>query len=198
MISTVLITSAVQAQRLPMNWRVTAEVGGVIGGTWLTGPQAPTVGGDLGVTLGVGALRSLVPNAAAGVALRLGSQGLTVTEQDASWSGGTLTEADVVGVLALTSRRRARAQLSLDVGGGLAFLSSARDLLPFRGAVRASPLGEIGLAVRRAGLVKADAPRRDLALFARYSALRVGTAATSVDHTSGWIGRISVGLRVTR
>ncbi len=172
-------------------------MGSVIGGTWLSGPRAPTVGGDAGVMLGLGAQRGVSPDASAGVVMRLGTQGLTLTEQGSSWSGGTLTEANIVGVLSLASRRRTRTRVSLDLGGGMALVSGARDIQPFLDAGGLAPLGEIGLSVRRGG-AEVDASRRDLAVFARYSALRLGAAVVNAETTSGWVRRLSLGLRVTR
>ncbi len=187
----------VDAQAVPERWRVTGEVGGIVGGTWLSGPRVPTVSTDPGAALGIGVQRGITPDATAGFAVRISSQAVSLREVGSSWSRGTLTEGDVVGQLSFASRRRTRLRLALDLGGGFALLSGARDLLPFLDASSIAPLGDIGLSLHR-GQSEVDASRRDLALYVRYTSLRLDASLQNAVTTSGWVGRISTGLRVTR
>lgn len=183
--------------RDPVVWRFAGEAGGSVGGTWLEGPRAPTVASRTGFLFGVGLQRGWSEFVAAGAALRAGIQPLELRENGDTWSGGTLTEANFVGSVSLQSRQRRMYRVSLDLGAGAAVLSGANDILPFRDAASLAPLGEVGVALRR-GATNADASRRDLALFARYSALKVNSEYVNAVASSGWVGRVIAGVRITR
>lgn len=181
----------------PVVWRFVGEAGGSVGGTWLEGPRAPTVSSRTGFLFGIGLQRGWTEFVAAGAAIRAGIQPVELRENGDTWSGGTLTEANFVGLLSLQSRQRRTYRVSLDLGGGAAVLSGANDILPFHDAASLAPLGEVGVALRR-GATNADASRRDLAVFARYSALKVKSEYVNAVATSGWVGRIVAGVRITR
>ena len=187
----------VYGQAVPAIWRPYAEVGGLLGGTWLSGPRSPTVSTDPGFSLGIGISRGITPDVSSGVSMRVASQGLSLSEVGATWTGGTLTEANVVGQLSLSSRRRTRRRLALDLGGGIAVLSGAHDILPFLDASNIAPLGEMGLSLHN-GKADADASRRDMAFFVRYSTLRLDANVVNAATTTGWVHRVTLGLRVTR
>lgn len=186
-------------------WRATAEVGGVFGGTWLEGLSAPTVSTDAGATIGVGLKRRVADRVTVGAALSVGSQAISLAEGGTQWSGGTLTEANLQGVLSFLTSQGTPLRPSLDLSAGLTVLSGARDVAPFRDASRIAPLGEIGLTVRR---LEHRVDRQEYALFARYGAVRMRGSATAVPLTSanaargsdgaGWVGRWRAGLQVTR
>lgn len=183
--------------REPVVWRFVGEAGGTVGGTWLEGPRAPTVSSGTGFLFGIGLQRGWTEFVAAGATLRAGIQPLELKENGDTWSGGTLTEANFVGTLSLQSRQRREYRLSLDLSGGAAVLSGANDILPFHDAASLAPLGEVGVALRR-GATNADASRRDLAVFARYSALKLKSEYVNAVATSGWVGRVVAGVRITR
>ncbi len=185
------------AVREPVVWRFVGEAAASVGGTWLEGSRAPTVRSKPGFLFGVGLQRGWTEFVAAGATLRGGIQPLEIRENGDSWSGGTLTEANFVATLSLQSRQRRTNRVSLDLSGGAAVLSGANDILPFHDAASLAPLAEVGIAIRR-GATNADASRRDLALFVRYSTLKVQSEYVNAVTTTGWVGRIVAGLRVSR
>lgn len=183
------------AQPVGPTWRVTAEVGGILGGTWLDGTSAPTVRTDPGATIGVGLARMVGPNVSGGVGVRVGAQPVSVKENGASWSGGTLTEADAMGTLSFLTAQSTPLRPSLDLGAGVAVLSGARTLLPFRDASRIAPIGEAGVTLRR---VNPNPNKQEVALFVHYGVLRLDASAADASTASGWVSRISAGFKVTR
>ena len=185
------------ALREPVAWRFVGEAGASVGGTWLEGPRAPTVSSKTGFLFGLGLQRGWTEFVAAGATLRAGIQPLELHENGDAWSGGTLTEANFVGTLSLQSRQRRTHRISLDLSGGAAVLTGASDIVPFNSAASLAPLAEVGVAIRR-GATNAGASRRDLALFARYSALKLKAEYVHAVTTSGWVGRVVAGVRVTR
>ena len=192
-----IATSAPHASAQPIRptWRVTAELGGVLGGTWLEGTGAPTVRTDPGATIGVGAQRMVATNVSAGVGVKVGAQPVSVKESGASWSGGTLTEADALGTMSFLTAQSTPLRPSLDISAGVAVLSGARTLLPFRDASRIAPIGEAGVTLRR---VDPNPNKQELALFVHFGVLRLDASATDASTVSGWVSRISAGLKVTR
>ncbi len=186
---------SLSAQRAPDGWRVTGEVGGVLGGTWLRGVGAPTVTTDPGATIGVGATRQLVSGVSAGATLRIGAQPVVMREVGATWSGGTLTEADVLAQLIVMSAQGTTLRPALEVGVGAAVLTGARDVLPFHDASRVAPIAEAGFSVRRDA--NSSTPQ-DLALFVHYGIVRLDASGTNAVTSSGWVRRVTLGLRVTR
>lgn len=195
MAASIAVTHAASAQPVRPNWRVTAEVGGVLGGTWLDGSTAPTVRTDPGATIGVGAMRMVGANVAAGVGVRVGAQPVSVKENGVSWSGGTLTEADALGTLSFLTPQSTPLRPSLDLGAGVAVLSGARTVLPFRDASHIAPIGEAGVTLRR---VDPNPNKQEIALFVHYGVLRLDASATDASTASGWVSRISAGFKVTR
>src|SRR6476661_1750973 len=94
------------ALREPVVWRFVAEAGASVGGTWLEGARSPTVSSKTGFLFGLGLQRGWTEFVAAGATVRGGIQPLEVRENGDTWSGGTLTEANLVGTLSLQSRQR--------------------------------------------------------------------------------------------
>lgn len=185
------------ALRLVPVWRVIAEAGGSIGGTWLEGVRAPKVVSKPGFLFGLGLQRGWTEFVAAGASIRAGVQPVEMQENGERWSGGTVTEADLVATLSFQSRQRTTNRISLDVSGGAAVLAGANDVLPFQDAQSLAPLLEVGVALRR-GLADSDASRKDLALIVRYSMLKLQTEYINAVITPGWVGRTMIGLRITR
>jgi hypothetical protein len=183
------------AQRAPDRWRFTGDVGGVLGGTWLRGIGAPTVTTDPGASIGVGASRPIGSGSAVGALLRIGAQPVVMKESGTTWSGGTLTETDVLATLVLMSPQGTALRPALELGAGAALLSGARNVLPFHDASSVAPIVEGGVAVRRDA--NSSSPE-DLALFVHYGLVRLDASQTNAVSTSGWVPRLIVGLRVTR
>lgn len=185
------------AQGTVPHWHVAGELGGVVGGTWLNGSNAPTVTSTPGVVLGIKVQRTVSPHASAGAAIRLAAQPLSLRERDTKWSGGTLTEGDLLGVVSLYAARDQPVSVSVDVGLGIAVLSGARSILPFRDASHLSPLGELGVSLRQS-TTRAQSARQERALFVRYGMLRLDASATETIATTGWVGRLTAGVRITK
>jgi hypothetical protein len=187
-------------------WGVYGEAGAVASGTWIAGRGAPDVASTVGPALAIGARRSIGPATSVGAALRLLSQPLRVSEGGASWSGGTLIDLQPMLTLATQLPRTTDAPLGLEAGVGVSVLSGATSLFPFSNAERMAPIGDVALAYafspRRAALGRSERPDRPLAVIVRYSVLRFdpGVAAGVDANTteSGWVGRVSVGIRVQR
>jgi hypothetical protein len=187
--------ASLSAQRAFDGWRVTGEVGGVIGGTWLRGTGAPTVSTDPGAAIGVGAMRPLGGGVSGGAAIRIGAQPVVMKELGASWSGGTLTETDILAQLTMMSAQGTTFRPALELAAGAAVLTGARNVLPFHDASTIAPIAEGGVSFRRDA--NSSTPQ-DLALFVHYGIVRFDASATNAVSTSGWVRRVSVGLRVTR
>ena len=137
----------------------------------------------------------IAQNISAGVVVKVGAQPVSVKENSASWSGGTLTETDVVGTVSFLAAQSTPLRPSLDIAAGIAVLSGARTVLPFRDASRLAPMGGAGVTVRR---VDANPAKQELSLFVHYGVLRLDASAVDASTISGWVGRISAGVRVTR
>lgn len=186
-------------------WRATAEVGGVFGGTWLEGATAPTVSTDAGATIGVGLKKRMNDRIATGAAVTVGAQAISLAETGQQWSGGTLTEVNLQGLLSFLTSQGTPFRPSLDLSMGAVVLSGADQILPFRGASRVAAIGEVGVTARR---VEHRVNRQEFALFVRYGAVRLTGLATEAPITSssaaiandgaGWVGRWRAGLQVTR
>ncbi len=187
----------VVAQVAARQWHVTGELAGVIGGTWLNGSTAPTVTTAPGVVLGIDVHRNVSSRASAGASVRIGAQPLSLTERETKWSGGTLTEGNALGVVSLFATGEKNLNISLDFGFGIALLSGARSILPFRDASSLSPLGELGVSLHRntTGLKSA---RYEQGLFVRYSMLRLDASAAEATATTGWVSRLTAGVRISK
>ncbi|MCC6242733.1 MAG: hypothetical protein IT353_07815 [Gemmatimonadaceae bacterium] len=187
-------------------WGLYGEAGAVTSGTWVAGRGAPDVVSTVGPALSLGARRSIGPASSAGVAVRLLSQPLSVREGGASWSGGSLIDVQPMLTLATNLPRRSDSPVGLEAGIGVSVLSGAGALYPFSNAERMAPIGDLSLAYafspRRSATVRSEQPDRPLALVVRYSVLRFDPGiAAGIDANSsesGWVGRISVGIRVQR
>ena len=184
-----------EAQEAPASWRVTADVGGTFGGTWLKGSTIPTVATDGGGTIGLGAVHALSPFLSVGASAHIGAQSVSIKDQGAQWSGGTLTETELMAQFAITAAEGTFLRPALEFGAGAAALSGARSVLPFRDASSIAPIGEIGISLRRANL---EVGSQDLAIFVHYGVVRLDANASTSSTTSGWIRRLSAGLRLTR
>jgi len=187
--------NTLSAQGAIDGWRVTGEVGGVIGGTWLRGTGAPTVTTDPGATIGVGASRQLVSGVSAGATLRIGAQPVVMKETGATWAGGTLTETELMAQLTIMSAQGTTLRPALELGAGAALLTGARNVLPFHDASSIAPIAEGGFSVRRDAN---SSTSRELALFVHYGLVRLDASAAGAVTTSGWVQRLTIGLRVTR
>ncbi len=185
-------------------WLVGGDVGALMGGTWLEGTQAPTLSGGVGVALSLDAKHSVSGRLDVGGAIRVAAQPLRLREADARWDGGTLTDAQILGTIAIARRHAGQLETDLTFGGGLALLTGARSLFPFSAAGTVTPVTEAGIALRRGGRGDGGLTSRRVALFARYSVMRLDpgpTPAAAMDATSasaGWVARTTIGLRVER
>jgi hypothetical protein len=185
-------------------WTVFGDVAGVWRSTWLSSNTAPTVEGDVGVSLGVGALRPLSARTHGGFAVRVQSQPLRLSEAGATWDGGTLTVGDAVGTLVFRGVRAGRVQSDVELSSGLSLLTGARRIYPFSSAGTITPVVGLGAVLFRAADREARAERRRLNIIVRYDLIRLDpgpTLAGSLDSfagTAGWSPRVSAGLRVLR
>lgn len=175
-------------------WGVYGEVGGVLGGTWSKSAGAPTVTTGPGALLSLGAQR-VGERFSLGTALRLAAQPVSMSELGDSWGGGTLREIHVVATTAWSLAQRGAGGLDAEAAVGLAGRLGSVRAEPFASTPSLSPLGELGFAIRRGEAV---------ALVARMGILHLnptGTASStsgSVAANSGWVRRVTVGLRVFR
>jgi hypothetical protein len=191
-------------------WTLSGDVGGAFGGTWLEGPSVPTVSSGTGVSVALGARRSLrsrrADGVSAGVAVRVAAQPLRLREQGARWDGGTLTDAQLIGTLTLPIDRAPRRRVDVELGAGLSVLSGTSSLFPFSALARTLPTLESGLVLFRNRAADDAAARigRPIGLFLRYSVTRVDPIPAPADDvsstptTAGWVRRVFVGLRVQR
>jgi len=192
-----LAVPRLHAQTIAPSWRVYGEVGGAFGGTWLRGVAAPTVTTDPGATIGLSAQRELHAGISVGAGARVGAQSVVMKEAGATWSGGTLTETDGYALASFRAPQGTFARPSFQVGGGIAFLSGARAVVPFRDAQRYAPLMQAEVAVRRDN---ADPTRREIALLVRANVLRLsaGGDGASATSSSGWVRRFALGVQIAR
>ncbi len=185
-------------------WLVSGDVGAIMGGRWLEGTRAPTLSGGVGVALSLDAKYSVSERLDVGGAIRVAAQPLRLHEADARWDGGTLTDAQMLVTLAIARRHVGHLETDLTFGSGLALLTGARSLFPFSAAGTMTPVSEAGIALRRGGRRAGGLTSRTLALFARYSVVRLDpgpTPADAIDATSasvGWVARTTIGIRVQR
>lgn len=177
------------------SWTVSAEASGEGGSTWLDGSRAPRVKSKIGFLFGVSALRDLSSTVAAGAALRASVHRLELEENGTTWSGGTLAEYDLVAQLALRIPALQRVDAALVIGGGGAVLSSANDVFPFARASSVAPVLDVAATARLGG---GAASRRPLSVVVRYGIVRMAIDDAGVQATSGWVPRITAGLRVSR
>lgn len=195
-----------QSANLGGRWTISGEAGGVLGGKWLDGPDAPTITSGAGAELSLRALYPASNRVSAGVAVRVAAQSLRLREQGASWDGGTLTTGQLLAIAAYGLSRGISWDSDLDVGGGLTLLSGARAIFPFSTASRVAPSGDVGVSFRhQASVSPSGARRRSLigqtGLFARYGITRLDPGSASPGGAvgvSGWVTRTSVGLRIER
>ena len=188
-----LAATPILAQEITVPWRPMQEIAAWTAGTWLSGARIPTVTSPLGGAIGIGIERGWRPDASAGFMLRGAVQSLRLREAGASWAGGTVREANVLGMLRAEALHRGRLHGDVDVLGGVSILTGAADILPFRDAGLVQPTGEVGLSVRRGDT--AEPPTRHVALFTRVGVVRLGATAANALTTSGWVRRVAVGLR---
>lgn len=187
------ITTPLHAQDTPAPWRPMQEVAAWMAGTWLSGARIPTVSSPIGGAVGIGIERGWRPDATAGFMLRGAVQPLTLREAGDSWRGGILREANVLGMLRTEALHVGRWNVDVDALGGLAILTGAAEILPFRDAGLVQPTGEFGLSARRRAMAGPDS--RHVALFTRVGVVRLGATAANSLTTSGWVRRVAVGLR---
>lgn len=191
------------------DWAVAGEFAGALGGTWLESTGAPLVTTTTGAQLSLSANRPTSARIALGAAVRVSAQSLQLQEAGASWSGGTLTTAQVLGTMSIDLPHTERVTPAIEVGGGLSVLSGAKELLPFSTASRMAPAGEVGISVRRTANTDVDVRRtafdlRALALVVRYDVTRLDPGSSAPGGgvprgaTAGWVGRLLVGVRVMR
>ena len=185
---------AAQEARSPAPWRVSAEAGAALGGLWLEGPAAPRVSSGVGFMFAAGLHRGVTANTNVAGALRVSLQPIDLRENGTRWSGGTLAEYDLLGLLSFRMPSPTSLDAALEFGAGAAVLTGARDVVPFSGSTGIAPMGEAGVVVT---LLGASSGRREVALVGRYGAVRA-SAENANAGTSGWVGRASVGVRVTR
>ena len=177
-------------------WSTSGEVGGILGSDWLVGRSNPTVRTSAGVFLGLNGQRRLVSGTSFGLAARFGAQALSLSENDVRWSGGTLTELDLLAAAAKPIGSTG-SPLALEIAGGVAVVSGARAIAPFRDVARVAPLAEVGMALHRIGNT-ARSQRRAPMFVLRYGVVRLDASAVKASTTSGWVRRFSAGLRIAR
>ena len=185
-------------------WTVNGEAGALIGGAWLTGENAPRVTTGAGAVVSLGVRRSAGVRSNAGLSLRVAVQQVEMRELGARWDAGTLTDAQLLGTASVALRRSGRVHSDVEIGAGVAVLSGARSVFPFSDVSRFAPAAEVGIAAMPGGRRESDRGLRPFALVARYSVMRLdpasGTAGAPDEMvaTAGWVGRVTIGLRVQR
>lgn len=186
------------------SWTFSAEAGAVHGGTWLDGKTVPRVRGGFGAAFSVATLHHPALRTSVGLAARLAIQPVRVREADVSWDGGTLTDAQLMGVAAWSLRTQGTLRPQAEFGAGVSLLSGARAVYPLTGT-QVAPTVEAGLSVSH-DASGASVRRRTLALFVRYAITRLdpgvaplgdtNAALAGMSTASGWAGRTSVGIRM--
>lgn len=185
-------------------WLFAGEVGGVIGGLWLKGEGIPTVNTGAGAMVALVAHRATSARFDAGLSLRVGAQPLRLRTHSESWDGGTLTDAQLMGTVAVAVRRTGSVLSEFNLGAGASAMSGARSIAPFANAPSLTPVAEAGMTFHRGPGADRNAAPHPLALFARYSVMRVDPGVPRTVMTSnatavaGWVRRITIGLRVQR
>jgi hypothetical protein len=174
-------------------WRFSAEAGAAGGGVWLEGPNVPRVSTGIGFTFAAGARRALNDAAEGAAVLRVSMQPLDLDENGAQWNGGTLTQYDLMAILAVRAPSPASLRATLEGGIGAAVLTGASAIVPFRDAGSVAPMGEVGVAV----MLGSASATRNVSLVARYGVVRANAAADE-GATGGWVARVSAGARITR
>lgn len=183
-------------------WRVSGEVGGVFGGQWLSGASAPRVSTDAGLALSVAAHHRAFDNVSAGISFRGAMQGITMEEAGVRWSGGTSTDVQALGTVAVALFPTGAIVTDLELGGGLSVLTGTRTVFPFSEVSRFAPVAEAGLALALGGTSEMARRYRPFALVVRYGVLRVdangGSAnlPNSMTTGAGWVGRTTIALRL--
>lgn len=190
-------------QAATSSWVVTGDVGGSFGGRWLDGAQAPTVVGTTGAVLSLGVLRAWSRESQGGLAVRVASQPIRVSEGTEHWDGGTLTDVRLLGVVVSALDRSLHRRAELELAAGVSILAGTQQVYPLSDVGTLLPTVEGGLVVYRSR--KADQPRQlPLGLFVRVGLTRIDpTPSPSADVdavgvTAGWVTRLSAGLRVSR
>lgn len=182
-------------------WRMSGEVGGVFGGTWLSGANAPRVSTDPGLALSVAVHRETSSRVSAGLALRGAMQGISMNEAGTKWSGGTATDAQLLGTLAYSLQRSGRLLSDLEFGAGMAFIAGTREVFPFSDVSQVAPSGEVALAFSPGEVSESLYRYRHFSLVVRYGVLRVDALGgdanlpNSMTAGAGWVGRTTIALR---
>lgn len=188
---------APSAQTTDTRVRPHVELGAAPGGTWLDGPNAPTVSTGIGLLGGLGVSRGFSPVVDGGLVVRAVSSSVQLEEAGTTWEASRALEVSLLASTSLHSRRPSALRVSLDVLAGVTHLAGPRDVVPFRDASSFSPVGEVGVSVRRRS-AETQRARGDLALFVRYNMTRVGINARDATGTAGTVSRIVAGVRLTR
>ena len=193
-------TSASNASE-PARWRMSGEVGGVLGGRWLSGGESPRVSTDPGLSLSVAVRRETSGRANVGLSLRGAMQPISMDEAGMQWSGGTATDAQLLGTVGYAMRSTGQLLADVEVGGGIAFIAGTRTVFPFTEISRFSPAAEAGIALSLGEVGETLYRYRPFALVVRYGVLRVdafgGDASqpSSLTTAAGWVGRTTIALR---
>lgn len=204
------VTSLAEAQASPVapgdsasppTWRFSGEVGGVLGGQWLSGADAPRVSTDPGLALSVGAHWQATRRVSTGLSARGTMQPISMEEAGATWSGGTATDAQLLGTVAFALRSTGHIVSDGELGGGIAFLTGTREVFPFTAVSRFAPVAEAGLVLALGGVRESLRRYKPFAVVVRYAVLRIdadgGTATlpSSMTTNPGWVGRTTIALR---
>ena len=182
-------------------WRMSGEVGGVFGGSWLSGANAPRVSTDPGLTLSIAVQRETSERASAGLALRGAMQGISMNETGMKWSGGTATDAQLLGTLGYALRRTGHILSDVEFGGGIAYIAGTREVFPFSEVSHVTPAGEVGIALSLGEVRESLYRYRPFSLTIRYGVLRVdalggdANVPSSMTAGAGWVGRTTIALR---
>jgi hypothetical protein len=185
----------------PARWRVSGEVGAVLGGRWLAGGDSPRVSTDPGLSLSVALQRETSGRASIGLSLRGAMQPISMDEAGMQWSGGTATDAQLLGTVGYAIRRSGQLLADVEAGGGIAFIAGTRTVYPFTEISRFSPVGEAGIALSLGEVGESLYRYRPFALVVRYGVLRVDAFGGDVGQPNsmktgaGWVGRTTIALR---
>ena len=182
-------------------WRLSAEVGGVFGGSWLSGDNAPRISTDPGLALSVAVGRQTSLRTTIGLGLRGAMQPITMNEAGMTWSGGTATDAQLLGTVAYTLKNSGQLLSDVELGGGMAFIAGTREVFPFTETSRVAPVGEAGIALSLGDVGESLYRYRPFSLVVRYGVLRVDALGgdanlpSSMTANAGWVGRTTIALR---
>lgn len=181
-------------------WRISAEVGGVFGGSWLSGINAPRVSTDPGLALSV-AVNRQSGRTSVGLGVRGAMQPISMNETGMKWSGGTATDAQLLGTVAYSVRRTGQLLADAEIGGGVAFIAGTREVFPFTETSRVAPVAEGGIALSLGEVGESLYRYRPFALVVRYGVLHVDALGgdanlpSSMTAGAGWVGRTTIALR---